>query len=123
MKNPLAKNYQVSQQSVPAVRPHVDVFENENEFLVVADVPGATKDAIDVQFNAGELQIEARRNSTTPGPALAAEARIADYRRVFAMPDGVDAEKIEAELANGVLKVHLPKSAAKRPRRIDIRAS
>jgi len=90
----------------PAVRPRVDVFENENEYLVVADVPGVAKDAFDVRFEQGELRLEA-----------------AAYRRAFAMPDGVDADKIEAELAQGILKVHLPKSAAKRPRRIDIRAS
>lgn len=106
------------------VRPRVDVFENEAEYLVVADVPGVTKDALDVRFEDGELRLEARRSGApSTGQSLADEYRIADYRRAFAMPEGVDAEKIEAELAHGVLKVHLPKSASKRPRRIDIRAS
>ena len=56
------------------------------------------------------------------GQALAEEYRVADYRRAFAMPEGIDSEKIEAELSNGVLTVHLPKSSAKKPRRIDVRA-
>ncbi|MDB4938119.1 MAG: hypothetical protein JWP87_5091 [Labilithrix sp.] len=107
-----------------AIRPRVDVFENEREYLVVADVPGVAKDAIDVRFEDGELRLEARRwtQANTDQP-LSAEYHVADYRRAFAMPDGVDADKIEAELKSGVLEVHLPKSEAKRPRRIDIRAS
>jgi HSP20 family molecular chaperone IbpA len=109
-----------------AVRPRVDVFENDAEYLVVADMPGVAKDAVDVRFEDGELRLEARRTAGAPGPeahVLAEEYRTADFRRAFAMPEGVDAEKIDAELANGVLKVHLPKSAARRPRRIDVRAS
>lgn len=113
----------------PATRPRVDVFENAHEYLVVADVPGVAKDGVDVRFESGELRIEARRaaskttDATQQANVLGEEYRIGDYRRAFAMPDGIDAEKIEAELAHGVLRVHLPKSAAKRPRRIDVRAS
>lgn len=75
------------------------------------------------RFEGGELRLEARRPAGPEGQALAEEYRVADYKRAFAMPDGIDAEKIAAELANGVLTVHLPKSSAKRPRRIDVRAS
>jgi len=106
-----------------AVRPRVDVFENETEYLVVADMPGVAKDAVEVRFEDGELRLDARRTFDAPGTALAEEYRAADFRRAFAMPDGVDAEKIVAELRCGVLQVHLPKSAAKRPRKIEVRAS
>lgn len=106
-----------------AVRPRVDVFENEAEYLVVADVPGVARDALDVRFEDGELRLEARRAGATAGQPIAEEYRIGDYRRAFAMPEGIDADRIDAELVNGVLKVHLPKSSAKRPRRIDIRSS
>lgn len=109
----------------PAVRPRVDIFENDAEFLVVTDVPGVAKDALEVRFEEGELRLEARRAPSPQADAqrLAEEYRVVDYRRAFAMPEGVDAERIEAELSNGVLTLHLPKAAAKRPRRIDIRAS
>ncbi|MDB5216197.1 MAG: hypothetical protein JWO86_4124 [Myxococcaceae bacterium] len=109
----------------PVIRPRVDVFENAQEYLVIADVPGVTKAGLDVRFESGELRIEARRTrgELTGAQPLGEEYRIADYRRAFAMPDGIDVDKIEAALAHGVLQVHLPKSAAKRPRRIDIRAS
>jgi HSP20 family molecular chaperone IbpA len=104
-------------------RPRTDVFENETEYLVVADVPGVATDAIDVRFEDGELTIEARRTDDTRGTALATESGPGDYRRAFALPEGVDADKIDASLANGILSVHVPKSAAKRARRIDVRSA
>lgn len=107
----------------PAVRPRVDVFENDREYLVVADMPGVAKDAVEIHFEDGELRIQARREPAEKGSILAEEYRPADFRRAFAMPDGVDADKIAAELSAGVLRVHLPKSEVKRPRRIEVRAS
>lgn len=121
MSNQLTK--QTHEPERLSVRPRVDVFENEHEYLVVADVPGIPKDAIEVQFEGGELRLEARRDAKALGAPLAEEYRTADYRRAFAMPDGIDAEKIEAELKHGVLTVHLPKTAAKRPKRVEIRPS
>ena len=87
------------------VRPRVDVLESDAEILLLADVPGVAREALDVRFDDGELTLAG-----------------GDYRRAFAMPDGVDPEKIEAEYANGVLAVHVPKASAKRARRIDVRA-
>lgn len=105
------------------IRPRVDVFENEAEYLLVADVPGAATDAIDVRFEEGELLIEARRADETKAKRLAQETRLADYRRAFALPEGVDADKIEATLEKGVLSVHVPKSAATRARRIPVKSA
>ena len=123
MSNTITKSDKSGAEPQPlAIRPRVDVFENEHELLVVADVPGAAKDSIDVRFEGGELRLEARRGTAPEGQALAEEYRAADYKRAFAMPEGIDAEKIAAELSNGVLTVHLPKSSAKKPRRIDVRA-
>jgi HSP20 family molecular chaperone IbpA len=102
------------------VRPRVDVLENDAEWLVVADLPGVAKDAVNIRFEANELAIDARRPAATTGGLLAEEYRTSDFRRVFAMPDGIDAEKIEARLEHGVLEVKLPKVAAKRPRKIAI---
>lgn len=104
------------------VRPRVDVFENDAEYIVVADLPGVAKDALDIRFEDGELRIKAPRGLRDRGQALALETRAADYERAFAMPDGIDAEKIAADLSAGVLRVRLPKAAEKRSRRIDVRA-
>ncbi len=104
------------------VRPRVDVFENDAEYLVVADLPGVVKDALDIRFEDGELRIRAPRGLRDRGQALALESRFADYERAFAMPDGIDAENIGADLTAGVLRVRMPKVAQRRSRKIDVRA-
>ena len=104
-----------------AVAPAVDVYENKEEILILADVPGVAKDAMNVHFEKGKLTLEARRADTKDlGRVLAAEYRPFDFRRTFAVPQGIDAEKIVAELKDGVLKVHLPKAAALKVRQIPI---
>ncbi len=107
----------------PILRPRVDVYENEAEYLVLADLPGVAPGAVDVRFEAGELHIEATRAHEAAGTPLVEEYRSATFARTFAMPDGIDSEAIDAKLANGVLEVKLPKTAAKRPRRIEVRTS
>jgi HSP20 family molecular chaperone IbpA len=104
-----------------AVAPRVDVFENDNEVLLVADLPGVTKDDVDLRFHDGELAIAAKRAPENQGALLFADARPADYQRAFALPEGLDLDAVRAELANGVLSIHLPKQPAKRPRRIEVR--
>lgn len=121
MSNELQKS---DKSQAPTVRPRVDVYENEAEYLVVADLPGVAKDAVDIRFEANELSIEARRTTPTEtGSLLAQEYRPATFVRAFTMPDGVDGEKIEARLDRGVLHVKLPKLAEKRPRKIQISAA
>jgi HSP20 family molecular chaperone IbpA len=97
----------------PAVAPRVDVYESKDELLLVADLPGVERDRLD---------IEAVRRPEHAGTPLVREARRYDYRRSFTLPDGIDRDQIAAELANGVLTLRLPKSAAVKPRRIAVKA-
>jgi HSP20 family molecular chaperone IbpA len=107
----------------PAVAPACDVYENNDEILVVADVPGVTADALNINLDKGELSIVARRDvSPKDGTFLGVEYRDCDYRRRFTVPGGIDASKISAELKDGVLWLHLPKSEALKPRQIAVRA-
>lgn len=109
--------------TAPTYRPRVDVLESASEYLVVADMPGVAKDAASVKFENGALTLTGRRDAGTSDGALSQEQRYGNFERAFTMPEDVDAEKISAELTNGVLSVHLPKQAAKQPRRIEVRAS
>jgi HSP20 family molecular chaperone IbpA len=102
----------------PITAPPVDIYENADEILVVADVPGARSDSIMVKVEKNELYLHARREGNG-GPA---GFRTADYTRTFLVPRGIDAEKITAEMNAGVLRIHLPKSEALKPRRIAVRA-
>jgi HSP20 family molecular chaperone IbpA len=106
----------------PTTAPLVDIFENNDELLVVADMPGVAKDNVSINFDKGQLTIEGRRSATTGSGLLAAEFRPLDYHRTFLVPQGIDTDKIAAELQHGVLRVHLPKSAALKPRQIAIKA-
>lgn len=106
----------------PAVPPRVDIYENGEEFLLVADLPGVKGDGLSINVENAELTLEATRSSTTSGAILVSEQRDVDYRRSFVLPQGIDREKIDAELKNGVLRLHLPKSDALRPRQIQVRA-
>jgi HSP20 family molecular chaperone IbpA len=103
------------------VSPPVDVYENADELLVVADVPGVSSDAIDVRVENGTLTLEARRAAETSGPALAREYAEVDYVRTFRIPAGIDAANVSAEAKNGTLVVRLPKVAALKPRKIAVR--
>lgn len=122
-ENKLAPNGNAEKiEQRPAVAPNVDVFENENELLVVADLPGVAQNQMSIHFDKGRLTIEGKR-SAPKWSARFAEIEPADFRRTFLVPQGIDSEKIAAELASGVLTVHLPKHASLKPRRIEVKAS
>ena len=103
------------------VTPAVDIFENTDEILLVADVPGGDPNGFNIHFDKDQLFIEATTEpideSLNP---LFREFGIVDYRRVFELAPGIDVENIKAELTDGVLSIHLPKSPAIKPRRIQI---
>jgi HSP20 family protein len=107
----------------PTLAPPVDIYENADEILVVTDVPGARSDSIMVKLDKGELYLHARRDEeTVGGRPLAGPTRAVDYTRTFLVPPGIDGEKITAEMNAGVLRIHLPKSEALKPRKIAVRA-
>jgi HSP20 family protein len=110
------------QYAARAVAPPVDVFENADEVLVVADVPGVSIEQVDVRVENGTLTLQAKRSSDGGGTALAREYEVVDFARTFRIPAGIDAGSISAEAKNGTLLVRLPKIAAVKPRKIAVRA-
>ena len=105
----------------PTSAPPVDVYENDDEILVVADMPGARSDSVTVKLEKDELYISAVRDGDASGHLLAGGRRDGEYRRTFLIPRGVDPGGISAEMSGGVLKVHLPKTAAVKPRVIQVK--
>lgn len=100
---------------VRELTPSVDIFENEAELLVVADVPGLDPNDIGVHVDLPEFRIEAKVQGNPEKPAV--------YTRTFRIDERIDPERVKAEYNNGVLRVHLAKSAAFRPRRIEVHSS
>jgi len=106
--------------------PSVDIIEDAEELLLLADVPGATADSIDIRFEQGELSIHARVEPRQPADTtryLLREYGVGDYHRVFRIGETIDSGKIGAEVNNGVLKVHLPKAEAVKPRKIAVKTA
>jgi HSP20 family protein len=107
----------------PPVTPACDVYENKEEILVIADLPGVTPERLTIHLDKGELSLEAKREvNAQPSSTAKAEYTDCDFRRRFVVPTGIDAAKISAQLKNGVLELHLPKSEALKPREITVRA-
>ncbi|MEN6451942.1 MAG: Hsp20/alpha crystallin family protein [Thermoguttaceae bacterium] len=106
-------------------RPNVDILERGDELLVVADVPGAKSDSIDIHFEDGMLEIRAEvpERHEDRGDFLLREYGVGDYYRTFQVSEAIDAGKISANYADGVLTLHLPKAEALKPRKIAVAAS
>ncbi len=105
-------------------RPNVDILEQGDELLVVADVPGASSDTIDVKFEDGMLEIQAAvaPRECDGHTCLLREYDVGDYYRSFQVSEAIDAGKISAQYADGVLTLHLPKAEALKPRKIAVAA-
>ncbi len=108
----------------PVVRPAVDIYENQDELLLIVDLPGVRSDAISVDLDKETLTIQAKRADAVPehGRVVYGEAASWDYKRVFTVPEAVDAERIRADFKHGVLEVHLPRHERTKPRRINIQS-
>jgi len=102
-------------------RPNVDILEKDNELLVLADVPGAKGDKIAINFEDGTLSIHAEVEPRQDNhDYLLCEYGVGDYYRSFRVSEVVDASKITAEYADGVLVLHLPKTEDIKTRKIAV---
>ena len=105
------------------IAPAVDVYENEDEILVHADMPGVVKENISVDIDNGTLSVSGVRKLAAKGHSTYEEFSDVEYVRSFSVPQTIDVERVEAELKNGVLRLHLPKSEAAKPRQIEIKTA
>ncbi len=110
-----------------AVRlPVVDVRETSDEVLVQAELPGLTKDDVEVQVEHGVLTISGEKTQGVEQGKEGADYHLVErsygrFQRSFTLPRSVDADKVAASFENGVLNVSLPKVAAAKPRQIEIK--
>jgi len=105
------------------IKPAVDIIETEAGLTLIADIPGATKEALDVSVDKGILTVNATVSLSMPGRPLYTEFEFAHYYRQFAIPETLDHEKAKAELNNGILTLMIPLAEAAKPRRIEIKAA
>lgn len=104
--------------------PRIDILETEEELTLYGDMPGVTPDDLDIRFENRELSIYGKVAPRHEGVQyLYEDYSIGDFYRAFNIGEAVDTDKISAELKNGVLIVHLPKSESVKPRRIEVRSA
>ena len=105
-------------------RPSVDIYEVENGLMLLADVPGATPEGVTVTLERRALIVHARVEEHAPeGYSLVyQEYEVGDFECQFTLAGEFDADKIEANLTNGVLRLTIPKAAEAQARTIQIKA-
>ena len=104
------------------VLPAVDIFEDAGGITLLADMPGVSKDRLDVKLDGDNLSIEGSVELDLPSEmrALWAEVNVPRFRRTFTLSRELDAGRIEANLQDGVLTLRVPKLAHAQPRRIEV---
>ena len=114
-KNGTAKRQEREAAPQPRiVTPAVDVYENADEVLVLADLPGAKADDVSLHIEKEALTLQAQRKvATFERPIL--------FKRTFVIPNDLDTDRIEAKLDSGVLTVKLPRRASAKPRQIPVK--
>jgi HSP20 family protein len=104
--------------------PAVDIIEDSHGITLWADLPGVSRDKLDVKVHDGRLYIEAEAVVPTPGDLRLhhAEIRAPHFARAFTLSEDFDTSRVDANLQGGVLKLSIPRREEARPRRIDVRA-
>ena len=119
-----AVSQETSREEV-ALIPPVDVVEDTAGITLYADLPGVPKEKLNLHVDADNLTIEGEVGLELPASmeSTRAEVSLPRYRRTFTLSRELDADKISAELTNGVLKLRIPKAEHALPRKIEISAA
>jgi HSP20 family molecular chaperone IbpA len=118
-----SRNLRETAEQERAIRPPVDIYEDKQGITLRADMPGVSKEHLDIKIDRDSLSIEGTAEIATPEnmEALYADVQTTRYRRSFTMSSELDNEKADASLKDGVLTLHIPKREQYQPRKIDIR--
>jgi len=101
--------------------PEVNIYETENGYTLEAEMPGVTRDRLEVTLENNALTLVGHRTEEAPpGTVLYRESRPAHFRRVFELDPAIDSAKIRAQMQQGLLILELPKTEAVKPRRIAV---
>jgi len=101
--------------------PAVDIYEEPDGYVLVAEMPGVNKSGLNLTVDNNQLLVEGKREAAgEAGEPLFRETRDAGYRRVFELDPAVDTTRIAAKIEQGLLTLRLPKADKVKPRRIRI---
>jgi HSP20 family protein len=105
--------------------PRSDIYELDDQIVIVADVPGVDEKSLDVTLEKNVLTINALVDPVVPqGYSLSlAEYQVGDYHRSFRLSDEIDRENIQASVKDGVLRLYLPKAKEALMRKISVKVA
>lgn len=123
----LFKRYEDNDSSVATVSwaPAVDIKEEEQHFVIQADIPGVDPKDIEVSMEKGVLSLKGERKfekEVEKDNYKRVERVYGTFHRRFTLPETADAEKISASGKNGVLEIVIPKQPVVQPRRIEVQS-
>lgn len=109
----------------PVLRPLVDIYEDPHGITVQADMPGVTKERLNIQADRNNLSIEGEAVIDMPAgmEAVYADVQATRYARSFVLSSELETDAIDAQLKDGVLTIRIPKRKEYRPRKIEVRAA
>lgn len=103
------------------ISPEVNIFETSEGYVLEAEMPGVSKEGLEITLEGNELTIVGHRPELLlPGEALLRESQPVDFRRTFELDPVIDTGKIAAQMDQGVLRLTLPKSERVKPRKITV---
>ena len=121
MNTALQREKSTVPQPVEYAIPQVDIFESKDGYVLKVEMPGVSKEGLEITLEGSEASITGHRNSQSlNGEALYRESHARDYRRVFELDPAIDTQGISAKMDQGVLTLTLPKSEKVKPRKITV---
>jgi HSP20 family protein len=103
------------------VAPEVNIFETADGYVLEAEMPGVSKEGLEITLENNEMTIVGHRQvEALQGDSLFKESSGADYRRVFELDPAIDTSKVAARMEQGILRLTLPKSERVKPRKIAV---
>lgn len=118
------KNIQTSEETRAGekfIKPAATILESDDGLTLFADLPGSTKDSLDVNVEKGILTINAPTTRCMPGRSIYTEFELAHYYRQFSIPENLDHGQAKADFNNGLLTLKIPLAEAAKPRKIEIK--
>jgi HSP20 family protein len=100
--------------------PAADIYETDSGYSIAMDLPGITRDALEIDIDDSRLIVKGTREITETKQHRSERPR-GKFLRTFSVPGSVDQAKIGAEYKDGVLQIRLPKRTEQKPKRIDIK--
>ena len=113
----------MAREDAPAVRPPVDIFEDAHGIMVVAEMPGVSRDRLNIQADRNSLTIEGEAVIDVPKgmEAIHADVQSTRYSRSFVLSSELETDAIDAKLKDGLLTIRIPKRREYRPRKVEVR--